>query len=42
MPMRLSPQPGEVLDRSTCFTFTWNGDRCMAYTGDTIVSALAA
>ena len=40
--MRLSAQPGEVLDRGTCFTFTWNGDRCMAYAGDTIVSALAA
>jgi len=41
-PYRLGPQPGEVLDRSRAFSFTWNGRRYPAYEGDTIVSALAA
>lgn len=40
--MRLDPQPGEVIDRSQSFQFTWNGRTHEAYAGDTIVSALAA
>ncbi|MCW2632771.1 MAG: Sarcosine oxidase, partial [Pseudonocardia sp.] len=40
--MRLGPQPGEVIDRRTRITFTWNGRRYPAYPGDTIASALAA
>jgi sarcosine oxidase subunit alpha len=40
--MRLGPQPGEVIDRSTTFTFSWNGREFPAHPGDTIVSALAA
>ncbi len=39
---RLPPQPGEVIDRSRSFTFSWNGRPCSAYEGDTIASALAA
>ena len=42
MSMRLAPQPGEEIDRSRSFTFTWNGRAVGAYAGDTIVSALAA
>lgn len=42
MPMRLGPQPGEVIDRHRPFTFTWNGERYPAFAGDTIISALAA
>jgi sarcosine oxidase, subunit alpha len=42
MRMRLDPQPGEELDRSQPFTFSWNGRTVGAYCGDTIVSALAA
>ena len=42
MHMRLGPQPGEVIDRTHTFTFTWNRDEYHAYAGDTIVSALAA
>jgi sarcosine oxidase subunit alpha len=40
--MRLSAQPGEEIDRSRSFTFTWNGGAVPAYGGDTIASALAA
>ncbi|MGH3951737.1 MAG: 2Fe-2S iron-sulfur cluster-binding protein, partial [Pseudonocardiaceae bacterium] len=40
--MRLGRQPGEVIDRSASFTFTWDGGTYSAYAGDTIVSALAA
>ena len=40
--MRLSPQPGEVIDRSRSVDFTWNGQAVEGYAGDTIVSALAA
>jgi sarcosine oxidase subunit alpha len=40
--MRLSPQPGEVIDRADSFSFTWNGRSVSAFRGDTIVSALAA
>jgi sarcosine oxidase subunit alpha len=39
--MRLSPQPGEVIDRTRELTFSWNGRPYPAYHGDTIVSALA-
>ncbi|WP_037074694.1 2Fe-2S iron-sulfur cluster-binding protein [Pseudonocardia spinosispora] len=39
---RLPEQPGEVLDRSTSFAFTWNGATHSAHPGDTIASALAA
>ena len=40
--MRLPPQPGEVIDRGEPVEFTWNGRPVRGYTGDTIVSALAA
>jgi sarcosine oxidase subunit alpha len=40
--MRLTPQPGEVIDRSDSFSFSWNGRNRQAYRGDTIISALAA
>jgi sarcosine oxidase subunit alpha len=40
--MRLGRQPGEVVDRSTSFQFTFNGKTYDAHPGDTIVSALAA
>jgi sarcosine oxidase subunit alpha len=40
--MRLGPQPGEVIDRTHAVTFSWNGREYPAYSGDTIVSALAA
>src|SRR5258708_19630209 len=40
--MRLGPQPGEVIDRAAELTFTWNGRAFRGYSGDTIVSALAA
>ncbi|MDQ3946103.1 MAG: 2Fe-2S iron-sulfur cluster-binding protein [Actinomycetota bacterium] len=39
---RLGPRPGEVIDRKTALTFTWNGRPYRALAGDTIVSALAA
>jgi sarcosine oxidase subunit alpha len=39
---RLDPQPGEVIDRTTSFEFTWNGRPHAAHPGDTIASALAA
>src|SRR5579862_6853305 len=41
-PMRLAPQPGEVIDRSSELAFSWNGRPFTAYQGDTIISALAA
>jgi sarcosine oxidase, subunit alpha len=40
-PYRLGPQPGEVIDRTHALTFRWNGREYPAYSGDTIVSALA-
>jgi sarcosine oxidase, subunit alpha len=40
--MRLGPQAGEVIDRDTQLSFSWNGRAFPAYQGDTIVSALAA
>ena len=39
---RLGPQPGEIIDRSNPFQFTWDGHTYPAYAGDTIASALAA
>ncbi|HVB78410.1 MAG TPA: 2Fe-2S iron-sulfur cluster-binding protein [Candidatus Binataceae bacterium] len=42
MTNRLAPQAGEVVNRSECFSFTWNGATFPAFAGDTIVSALAA
>lgn len=39
---RLGSQPGEVIDRTRPFDFTWNGDPLVGFAGDTIVSALAA
>src|SRR5216684_3862795 len=41
-PMRLPPQPGEMIDRRRPVEFTWNGRKVHGYAGDTIVSALAA
>src|SRR5260370_7971398 len=42
MTMRLAAQRGEVIDRASELTFSWNGRPYSAYAGDTIVSALAA
>ncbi len=42
MTHRLEPQPGEQIDRTTSFTFGWNGRSYPAFAGDTIASALAA
>ncbi|HSG15005.1 MAG TPA: 2Fe-2S iron-sulfur cluster-binding protein [Anaerolineae bacterium] len=39
---RLSPQPGEVIDRDSSFSFSFDGQTCHAHPGDTIASALAA
>ncbi len=39
---RLEPQQGEVIDRASTLTFTWNGRPVTAHPGDSIVSALAA
>jgi sarcosine oxidase subunit alpha len=41
-PFRLSPQPGEVIDRSRPLPFRWDGRRYLGFAGDTITSALAA
>lgn len=40
--LRLDLQPGEMIDRSTIISFTFNGRVVLAYPGDTIASALAA
>src|SRR5215813_2307611 len=40
--MRLTPQPGEVIDRTRPVEFNWNGRPVTGFAGDTIVSALAA
>ena len=40
--MRLPPQPGERLDRSTTLTFSFHGAPVTAFAGDTIGSALYA
>ena len=37
-----TPQPGEIVDRSSSLSFTWNGRSMSGLAGDTIVSALAA
>lgn len=39
---RLSPQPGEVIERKGSFSFSFDGKTYQAYPGDTIASALAA
>jgi len=39
---RMDHQPGEVIDRTRQISFGWNGDTFHGYSGDTIVSALAA
>ena len=39
---RLPERPGEVIDRGTALTFTWNGRPCTGLAGDTVVSALMA
>ncbi|HEX6933835.1 MAG TPA: 2Fe-2S iron-sulfur cluster-binding protein [Streptosporangiaceae bacterium] len=41
-PMRLGPQPGEVIDRSAPVSFRWNDRAAAGHAGDTIISALAA
>ncbi len=41
-PMRLGPQPGELIDRARTVEFSWNGRPVTGFAGDTIVSALAA
>src|SRR5262249_61142049 len=40
--MRLSPQPGEVVNRTKTIDFSWNGRPVTGLAGDTIASALAA
>ncbi len=40
--LRLPPRAGEVLERSSPVTFTWDGRSYTGLTGDTIVSALLA
>ena len=42
MTNRLTAQPGEIIDRSTSLSFTWNGKAIIGYQGDTIASAIAA
>ena len=42
MSNRLPAQAGEVIDRSTSLTFTWNGTTMTGFDGDTIASAIAA
>lgn len=39
---RISPRPGEVIDRNKSISFTWNGKDYTGFAGDTIVSALIA
>ena len=39
---RLSPQPGEVIDRSHPVEFTWDNRAMAGFEGDTIASALVA
>jgi sarcosine oxidase subunit alpha len=41
-PLRLGPQPGEVIDRTRTVQFSWNGRAVTGFAGDTIASALAA
>ena len=42
MSLRLPASAGEVLDRSTTISFTWNGKKLKGFEGDTIASALIA
>ena len=42
MSNRLPAQQGEVIDRSTTLSFTWNGKAMTGHEGDTIASAIAA
>ncbi|HBA95223.1 MAG TPA: sarcosine oxidase, partial [Acidimicrobiaceae bacterium] len=42
MSNRLPAQQGEVIDRSTSLSFTWNGKALTGHEGDTIASAIAA
>ena len=42
VPNRLAAQANEIIDRSTTFTFTFNGKTVLAHPGDTIASALLA
>ena len=42
MSERLSPQPGEIIDRSKTLRFTWNDKAYSGFAGDSIASALAA
>ena len=42
MSNRLPVQPGEVIDRSSSLSFTWNGKAVAGFEGDTIASAIAA
>ena len=39
---RISPRPGEVIDRNKLISFTWDGKKYTGFAGDTIVSALIA
>ena len=39
---RISPRPGEVIDRNKPISFIWNGKKYTGFAGDTIVSALIA
>lgn len=39
---RISPRPGEVIDRNKPISFTWDGKKYTGFAGDTIVSALIA
>ncbi|MBC8195389.1 MAG: (2Fe-2S)-binding protein [Acidimicrobiia bacterium] len=41
-PRRIPSRPGELIDRSTTVSFTWNGRAFTGHQGDTIASALAA
>ena len=40
--LRLRTRPGEIIDRTQAFSFSWNGRPYPAYAGDSIVSALVA
>src|SRR5574343_1725257 len=40
MTLRLPPQPGEWIDRSTTVNFTFEGQAYTGYAGDSVTSAL--
>ena len=42
MSHRLPAPLGEVIDRSSAISFTWNGKKLQGFEGDTIASALLA